>query len=451
MGRIAPMNCNIYLVSLGCPKNQVDAEAMLWSLTQAGCRVVGAPEEADVVVVNTCGFITDAKTEAVDTILEMARHKKSGRRPRLVVSGCLSQRYPDEIARELPEVDCVLGVTQYPDIVRYVQRALAGERIVDTAVHTSVIGCAQRVLITPPHMAYIKIAEGCDNRCSYCAIPAIRGRYRSRPLGELIGEAGALAARGVRELIVTAQDTTRYGIDRGGKPALAELLRALCGVPELKWIRVLYTYPELVDRELAALLEAEPRLCAYLDIPLQHISDPVLSAMNRRSSRSGIKAMYAMLRGLDRHIALRTTYIVGFPGETEPQFRELLSFVEDHPFDHVGAFRFSPEDGTAAARMRGQVSGRIKRERLDRLMEAQQRVLRRWNRRHIGRTYEVLVEGIGEDGLYEGRTEYQAPGIDSAVRFRSGESLSPGMFVRVAIESVAEYDWIGVHADDAGK
>lgn len=444
------MNCSVYMVSLGCPKNRTDAEVMLYRLAQAGCGMAASPGEADAIIVNTCGFITDAKVESVNAILEMAGYKTAGR-PRLIVAGCLSQRYPGEIVRELPEVDCVLGVAQYPDIAEYVARTLAGEKIVDTAPHPEVIGCPDRILTTPSHTAYLKIAEGCDNRCSYCAIPAIRGPYRSRPADELVGEAGALAARGVRELIVTAQDTTRYGLDRVGRPGLAGLLRELCAVDGLAWIRVLYAYPELVTEELAELIESQPRLCAYLDVPLQHASDPVLTAMNRRSGRARIERMVRMLRGGRRYLALRTTYIVGFPGETEAQFRELAAFVRDFPFDHVGAFMYSAEEGTAAERLPGRISERIKRRRLDRLMGVQQQALRELNRRHVGRTYPVLVEEALGEGRYRGRTEYQAPDIDSAVTFTCPRPLSPGRFADVTIGEVEEYDWIGACAHDTGQ
>lgn len=435
----------VYLHSLGCPKNQVDAEVMLRSLLDAGHERVLSPEGAEIIIVNTCGFIEAAKVESVDAILALAQYKERPPHPKLIMTGCLSQRYSDEILADLPEVDAVLGVTQYPRIAEYIER-VAGARapLCDVAFHADVVGGGGRELLSPSHTAYLKIAEGCNNRCTYCAIPMIRGPYRSRPLDDLVNEAKTLAKGGTRELILAAQDTTRYGIDLYGRPSLVKLLTALCAVEGLTWIRVLYTYPELVDDDLLALIESQPKLCAYLDVPLQHIDDGILRAMGRRIGEQGIRDLFSRIRKTRRYIALRTTMIVGFPGESEQAFEKLLDFISDHPFDHLGAFAYSPEEGTPAQAMEGQIPRAVKQRRLDRLMMAQQQVLRTLNRRHIGQEYNVLVEGEDGPGRFRGRSEYQAPDIDSAVLFSSDRPLAAGDWVRVRITDVSEYDWMGV-------
>jgi len=441
---------NVGLISLGCCKNKVDAEVMLSRLTQAGYQLTMDPEDADVIIVNTCGFINDAKVESIETILEMAQYKE-GRCRALIVSGCLSARYPGELWEELPEVDAFLGVTQYPEIADIVGEVLRGKRIRKTTLDCSVAGASDRIMTTPPWTGYIKIAEGCDNCCSFCAIPAIRGPYRSRPLEELVEEARWMASQGVKELIVVAQDTTRYGIDLYGEPSLSRLLRAFCQVEGIEWIRTLYCYPEMVDKELLNTMLEEEKICNYLDVPLQHSHDEILEAMNRRSTAAQIEAMMDNIRALPEDFALRTTMIVGFPGEDEEEFEDLMDFVQRHPFDHLGAFTYSPEEGTAAAEMENQVDEDLKAERLDDLMAVQQEMSSRRLERHVGKVLTVLLEDALPDGSYEGRTRYQAPEIDGVTHFTGPAGLHPGEFVKVKITDSSEYDLEGVAEDVTGQ
>ena len=441
---------NVGLISLGCSKNKVDAEVMLSRLVKAGYQLTMDPAEADVIIVNTCGFINDAKVESIETILEMAQYKQDRCRA-LIVSGCLSARYPGELWEELPEVDAFLGVTQYPDIVSIVGEVLKGKRIRNTALDCRVAGAPDRVMTTPPWMGYIKIAEGCDNCCSFCAIPAIRGPYRSRPMEELVDEVRWMASQGVKELILIAQDTTRYGEDLYGKPSLPELLKAVCRVEGIEWVRTLYCYPELVNEGLLDTMLTEEKICNYLDIPLQHSHDEILEAMNRRSNAAQIEAMMNSIRALPEDFALRTTMIVGFPGEDEAEFDDLMDFVQRHPFDHLGAFTYSPEEGTAAADMENQVDEDVKSERLDELMALQQEMSRERLARHVGKTLTVLVEDALPDGSYEGRTRYQAPEIDGVTHFIGPAGIRPGEFVQVKITDSSEYDLEGVAEDVAGQ
>jgi ribosomal protein S12 methylthiotransferase len=434
----------VSLISLGCPKNKVDAEVMLGNLMDHGYDIVLDPAEAEIIIVNTCGFITDAKVESVETLLEMAQLKEQGKCRALIASGCLSGRYGEDLWEEMPEVDAFVGVTQYPRMHDIVASVLSGQRTLDCGLDAAVVGGGRRILTTAPHLAYLKIGEGCDNRCSYCAIPAIRGGYRSRPLEQVVAEARELVAGGVKELIVVAQDTTRYGLDLDGRPQLAELLRQLDALPGIEWVRVLYLYPEMLSSELLQTMAELPHVCNYVDLPLQHVDDEVLRRMHRRSNRAQIEDILARVRALPEPFLIRTTMIVGFPGETEAQFQELLDFIEAQPFDLLGAFTYSPEEGTPAAAFPDQVPEEVKQERLDALMLRQQAVSLQQNRRLIGRVERVVLEGWdSEAARYVGRTQYQAPDIDGVTYVVGPEGLPEGTFVQVRLTDSAEYDFFG--------
>jgi len=433
-----------YILSLGCCKNRCDAEVMAARMRDAGYDLVQDPAQAEIILVNTCGFIESAKTEAVEMTLDMAQMKTDGICRLLGMTGCLSGRYGEELVELLPEVDFFLGTTQYGEIVSFVERALSGEKVCDCGIDETVAGCPERILSTPPWYAYLKIAEGCSNRCAFCAIPNIRGPFRSRPLEELIGEAQGLASQGVKELIVVAQDTTRYGEDlNGGKSLLPELLRRLCRIEGIEWIRFLYAYPERITEELLTLMEEEEKICPYLDIPMQHADDEVLRAMRRRSRRDQMERLMDRIRAMGKTVSVRTTMMVAFPGETRRAFENLLDFIEEHPFDHLGAFIFSPEEGTPAADMPGRPVRRTAQRRMEALMLTQQDISRRRLISHIGSTLTVLVEEEVEPGVYQGRSAYQAPDIDGITRFTSAEPLTLGDFVQVKITGSSEYDLTG--------
>jgi len=434
---------SFYLVSLGCSKNRCDAEVMLSRLTEAGYSLVEDPAQAEIILVNTCGFIQAAKEEAVDTVLSMAEYKKTGKCRVLGVTGCFSGRYGDQLQELLPEADLFLGVTQYPEIVSFVEKAAGGEKVCDCTLDEKIAGFFERVLTTPPWYAYLKIAEGCSNRCAFCAIPAIRGNYRSRPLDELIGEAESLARRGVKELIVIAQDTTRYGEDLYGQGRLPELLRRLCRIEGLHWIRFLYSYPERVTDELLRVVVEEPKICKYLDIPMQHADDAVLKAMRRRSSRAMLEELMEKLRALPLSVAVRTTMMVGFPGETPEAFQTLLHFIRAHPFDLLGSFIFSPEEGTPAEYMPGRPGKKTREGRMERLMLAQQAISKERLAQFVDKTLEVLAERELSPGLWQGRTQYQCPEIDGVTRFTVSAPPAPGTFLRVRITGSGEYDLEG--------
>ena len=434
------MAVSVGLVSLGCSKNRVDSEQMLCFLSEKGYRAVKDPARAEVIIVNTCGFIEAAKEEAISTLFQMAEYKKTGRCRLLVATGCLAQRYPDAIRDEMPEVDAILGVNEYEKLDRAIREATDGARPVytDDDGHFFEYG---RVLTTPPYSAYIRIGEGCDNFCSFCAIPLIRGRYRSRPEPEILREIRELAAQGVREFTLIAQDTTRYGTDRGGPSRLPELMEKAAEIPGVAWLRVLYCYPERVDSRLVDVMDRHPNICRYLDLPLQHISPRILSAMNRDDTAEHIRAVVSMLRA--RGVALRTTMMTGFPGETEEDFKELLDFVRETAFDRLGAFTYSAEEGTAAALMDNQVPEEIKQERYDRLMTLQQGISLSRNKARIGTTCRVLVERR-RGGRYAGRSAMEAPETDGVIFFGSPEPLSVGTFCDVRILGAKAYDLTGV-------
>jgi ribosomal protein S12 methylthiotransferase len=434
------------MVSLGCPKNLVDAEVMLGCLDRAGFGITTDEHEAEIIIVNTCAFIGDAKKESIDTILDLADRKRDSRCRLLVVAGCLPQRYQEELVRELPEVDIFVGTADYPRIAELVaEHDCSDGQICYTSDPDYLFDeTLPRLNSSPAYTAYLKIAEGCSNCCTYCVIPSIRGPFRSRPLDSLVAEARRLAAGGVKELNIIAQDITRYGEDLPGTPTLVDLLTALAAIEELRWIRLLYAYPDGITDQLVNLLRDEPKLCKYLDVPIQHISDTVLQRMNRRSSGSDIRRIMDRLRSEIPEIALRTSLIVGFPGETDDDFRALLTFVEETRFDRLGVFCYSREEGTPAAEMDGQVTERVKRERYKRLMKTQARVSFLCNRALIGTVEEVLVEGYSDetDLLLKGRSARQAPDIDGMVYITSGNA-KVGDIVELRITDSSDYDLIG--------
>ena len=436
------MNYAVGAVSLGCSKNRVDTETALGLLRDRGFRIVQDPAEADILMVNTCGFIDAAKEESINTILEMAEYKKTGRCRLLAVTGCLAQRYEQDLLREIPEIDLLLGVNQYASLPDRILEALGGARVHACGDDYSCFEYA-RLLTTPSYLAYTRIAEGCSNRCTFCAIPLIRGPFRSRREENILQEIRNLAGHGVREHILIAQDTTRFGTDGGNPSRLPSLMRKAADIPGVEWLRVLYCYPDETSEELLDLLADTPHICPYLDIPIQHINSDLLRRMHRLGSREDI---LRCVRGAkDRGLTLRTTLITGFPGETEDQFRELLDFVEEAEFDRLGAFAYSPEEGTPAARMKDQVPEEIRQERLDRLMTLQQKISLRKNRQRIGKTERVLVTDVNGEGLALGRSSREAPEIDGEIVFSFSEGTpAVGSFVSVRITEAETYDLRGV-------
>jgi len=437
----------VSLVNLGCPKNQVDAEVMLGQLTAAGYRIAASPEEADLVLVNTCGFIQEAKEESIQSILQAAALKRTGRCRALVVSGCLPQRYREELPGLLPEVDAFLGTGEFPRIAEIAGSALRGrgrERVWVTG-HTALMTSElPRRRLTPPHVAYVKVAEGCDHRCSFCAIPGIRGRQRSRSRADIRTEVRRLAAEGVREIVLIAQDTTSYGSDLGERHGLVRLLEDLLPVPGLRWIRLHYLYPARISRELIGLLASEPRLCRYLDMPLQHCDGGVLRAMRRGGSPASLARLIAMLRAAIPELVIRTSFITGHPGEGRAEFERLLGFVQEMRFDRVGVFCYSDEEGTEAARLGPKVSPRLAEVRRSRLMAAQARIALEKGRALLGAVREVVIDGPAPEfpGLLSARTAGHAPEVDGGVYVR-GDAGPPGSFVRVRITEALEHDLVG--------
>lgn len=442
----------IGFVSLGCPKNQLDTEVMLHEVVQAGYEITPEDIEADVIIVNTCAFIESAKREAIDNILDVAWLKEHRHLKAIIVTGCLSERYGKEIFRELPEVDAVLGVGSIHRIVEAIEavtakrpKGKAGPKFYAHDDKNAVRLGGDRVLTTPDYTAYLKIAEGCDNRCSYCAIPSIRGRFRSRPMEELISEAKQLEALGVRELNIVAQDITRYGLDLYGRYSLAALLRRITEETDIPWLRLLYCYPDKITDELIAELRDNPRVLKYIDLPLQHISDRMLRAMNRHGDSAMIRDTLARLRREVPDIVIRTTFIVGFPGETEEDFAELCAFLKEQRFDHAGAFAYSREEDTPAYDLPDQIDEQVKQDRLDLLMREQMEINEALNREKVGRVVSVLCEGYDSVAeVYYGRSTADAPEIDGKVYFRSDEPVEPGSFVRVKVRRVVDYDLHGV-------
>ena len=460
---------NVLFVSLGCDKNLVDSEKMLGLLNEAGYRVAQDESEADAIVVNTCCFIHDAKEESVETILEMAEWKKKGRLKALIVTGCMAQRYQDEIQQEIPEVDAVIGTTGYTEIVPILDEILAEaeasqkEAAVEEPKEKSFVNCCpsidllpasladKRVVTTGGYTAYLKIAEGCNKRCTYCIIPYIRGHYRSFPMEDLLEEARKLAEGGVKELILIAQETTVYGMDCYGRKALPELLTKLCEIEGIEWIRILYCYPEEITDELIAVMKKEKKICHYLDIPIQHSEDTILKRMGRRTNRAELVSLVEKLRKEIPDIVLRTTLITGFPGETEEEFKNMVDFVDSMEFDRLGVFPYSAEEGTKAAEMDGQITEEVKESRRDEIMALQQEISADKAASRIDDEMSVLIEGyLYEDDIYIGRTYMDAPKVDGNVFVRAEEELISGDIVPVRITGANEYDLMGdvIYADE---
>lgn len=438
----------IALESLGCSKNLVDAEIMLGLLNKKGHQLVSSPEGADVVIVNTCGFIESAKQESIDSIVEYADLKNEGSLKYLLVSGCLAQRYPDELKEEIPEIDAIVGTGSYQNITTVVDKLMTRDGIVEIGdINFSFNEDLPRYISTPDHLAYLKIGEGCDNNCTYCIIPKLRGKYRSRKLEDLLAEAEGLLERGVKELVVIAQDTSVYGRDRYGRVMLAELLERLAKMG-FKWIRVMYSYPEGITEEIVDVIAKYDNLCSYFDIPMQHASDRILKLMNRHTSNQELRSKVEMIRSKIPDATIRTTFIVGFPGETDEDFETLLDFVEDMGLDRMGAFTYSREEDTPADRLPDHIDEDTKKERLERLMMVQQGVSEFINQKKIGNTYEVLIEDQIDDKLYIGRTKYDAEEIDSVIYVETKRDLSRGDMVDVLVESAFEYDLKGHLVDE---
>lgn len=432
------------MISLGCPKNQVDGEALLAKLAAAGYQIVNEIENSDVMIVNTCGFIEDAKREAIDTILEVAQYKEAGVISALVVTGCLAERYQDEILKEMPEVDAVIGIGANADIVKVCDKALCGIQTSNYPNKCYLPIDDERVLSTPSHWAYLKIAEGCDNRCSYCAIPGIRGKFRSRKIESVINEAKSLVNRGVKEIILVAQDTTKYGQDLYGEYSLDKLLKELVEIDGLEWIRLFYCYPQRITDSLIEVIANEDKVCKYIDIPLQHSDTTVLKNMNRVGDGNDYRVLLDKMRKAIPDLALRTTFMVGFPGETDEQFENLCDFVKDMKFDKMGCFTFSPEEDTPAFDMDNQIDEDVKKRRQEVLMNAQYSITEASNKNRVGNVYKVIIDSFA-DGKYNGRSYMDSPEIDSGIIFTSNKKLNIGDFVNVKITDFDGYDLIGEH------
>lgn len=432
-----------FMISLGCSKNLVDAEGMLGNLNEAGHILVDCEENADVIIVNTCAFIDSAKQEAIDTIISCGKYKENNLKL-LIVTGCLAQRFKDEILNLLPEVDAVVGVADYHRICEVIDEAQKKKMLLCSDINTSPLENPLRVQSTPFYTAFLKIAEGCDNHCTYCVIPSIRGRYRSRTIESIVKEAEKLAENGVRELIVIAQDTTRYGIDIYNKPMLSELLKKLCNIVGIRWIRVHYTYPELITDELISVIANEGKIVKYLDIPIQHSEDSVLKRMGRRSTKSQLVGLIKRLRENIPGLVLRTSIIVGFPGETKEDFNNLCEFVKMAKIDRVGVFEYSKEDGTPASRLKGQVLKSVKHSRYKTLMGIQKEISKAKNEQKVGCELEVLVEYYDSThDVYVGRTCGDSVEIDGNIMFESSEVLDSGDFVKVSVVGFDEYSLVG--------
>ena len=439
------MAVRVGMVSLGCSKNQVDAERMLYKIQKAGYQLIEDAALADIAIINTCGFIESAKQEAIETIFEFVALKNEGRIKKIVVTGCLSERYREEVSELIPESDAVVGIGCNEDIVSVLEKIMEGERVeaFDDKEKLSLTG--GRVLTTLSFTSYLKIAEGCDNRCSYCAIPDIRGKFRSVPMENLLDEARKLASEGVRELNVIAQDTTRYGIDLYGKYMLPELLTELCKIEELKWIRILYCYPERITDELLDVMAKEDKIVKYIDLPIQHCDDAILKAMHRQGTEASLREVIKKIRDRVEGVVIRTTLITGFPGETEEQFNKLAEFVNEMEFDRLGCFPYSEEEGTPAAEMDCQVDEEVREHRAEIIMEQQSVIAEKKNNALIGKTLEVVTEGFDRYGeCWFGRSAADAPEIDGKIFFTAPDKKPfPGCFVKVRIDDVLDYDLIG--------
>ena len=435
----------ILFISLGCDKNLVDSEVMLKLLEKKGYQFTDDETEADIIIINTCCFIGDAKEESVNTILEMAEYRKSGSCKALIVTGCLAQRYQKEILDEIEEVDAVLGTTTYDAIAETVEKALEGRKELRFEdIDRLVPEQGGRVLTTGGHYAYLKIAEGCDKHCTYCIIPRLRGHFRSVPEERLLAEAEELAEQGVKELILVAQETTVYGVDLYGEKRLPQLLKKLAGIPGIRWIRVQYCYPEEITEELIQIIKEEPKICHYLDLPIQHASDRILKRMGRRTTQADLRRIIGRLREAIPDICLRTTLISGFPGETEEDHEELMRFVDDCEFDRLGVFAYSAEEDTPAAAMPDQIPEEVKEDRRAEIMELQQEIAFEKAEGMTGRELTVMIEGkVADENVYVGRTYMDAPGVDGYLFLNTDETLMSGDFARVRVTGAAEYDLIG--------
>lgn len=436
---------NILFVSLGCDKNLVDTEVMLGMLAERGHQIVDSEEIADVIVINTCCFIHDAKEESIQSILEMAEYRKEGRCKALIVTGCLAQRYKQEIIDEIEEVDIVLGTSSYDKIVEAIDEALEGHKSVEmTDLNVLPDVKSKRLVTTGGHYAYLKIAEGCDKHCTYCIIPKIRGNFRSVPMERILKEAEELVNQGVKELILVAQETTLYGQDLYGEKSLSKLLRELCKISGLRWIRILYCYPEEITDELIQVMKEEDKICKYLDLPIQHANDEILKRMGRRTSKQQLVEIIEKLRREIPDIAIRTTLITGFPGETQEQHEELMAFVDEMEFDRLGVFTYSQEEDTPAAEMEGQIEESVKEDRQADLMELQQEIAFDLAEDMIGKEVLVMIEGkVADENAYVGRTYKDAPNVDGFIFVETDEELMSGDFAKVKVTGALEYDLIG--------
>ncbi len=445
------MKLNVAMVSLGCSKNLVDSEVMINEISSNKLHITNNTETADVIIVNTCGFIESAKQESIDTILEMAQHKAHGKCKALIATGCLTERYREELMKEIPELDAILGTGDYKGIVEVILRTVEGEKIIRYGNQENVdIHQLPRVISTMGASAFLKIAEGCDNCCTYCIIPKLRGRYRSRRFEDIVDEAAALAKNGIVELNVIAQDTTRYGKDLYGEYRISDLLKALAKIEGIQWIRLLYSYPDEFDDALIETIATEDKICKYLDIPIQHASNAVLKRMARRSSKESILALISKLRQRMPQIILRTSLIVGFPGETDADFEELLAFVREVGFNRLGVFTYSKEEDTPAYEMAEQVDEEVKLMRQEKIMLEQRRISGAFNKSMVGRTFKILIEGETSEN-YFGRTYMDAPEIDGTVYFISEKKAFPGEMCCVKIKKAHEYDLVGERTDEPCK
>ncbi len=440
----------ILFISLGCDKNLTNSEEMLALLTGSGHEIVDAEEDAEIIVINTCCFIHDAKEESIENILEMAEYKKAGTCKVLIVTGCMAQRYKEEIIQEIPEVDAVLGTSSYRDILKAVDEACAGRHFEEYRdINELPEDSGRPILTTGGHYGYLKIAEGCDKHCTYCIIPSLRGKFRSVPEERLLAQAEYMAEQGVKELILVAQETTVYGTDIYGKKTLHILLKKLCQIKGIRWIRVLYCYPEEIYDELIQVMKEEKKICHYLDLPIQHASDKILKRMGRRTTRAQLTEIVEKLRREIPDIVLRTTLITGFPGETEEDHQELMEFVDEMEFDRLGAFTYSPEEGTPAEKMADQVPEELKEERRDQLMELQQEISLEKGNDRVGQELMVMIEGkVSGESAYIARTYGDAPKVDGYLFVQTGELLMTGDFAKVRVTGALEYDLIGELADE---
>lgn len=447
------MPINIGMVSLGCSKNLVDSERMLYKIRERGYKLVTDPAKANVVVINTCGFIQSAKEEAIETILELAKLKEEGTIKKIVVTGCLAQRYKEEMAEEFKdEIDAVVGIGNNEDIIDIIDRVLANERVVEFKDKLSLKLTGKRIISTLPFFTYLKIAEGCSNCCSYCAIPMIRGKFRSVPMEDVLSEAKWLVENGVTELNVVAQDSTRYGEDLYGKSELPSLLKKLCAIEGVRWVRVLYCYPERITDELIETIASEPKIVKYLDIPIQHSDKDILKAMGRGGSEEELRVLFGKLREKIPGLIIRTTLITGFPGETEEQFNSMAEFIKEMEFDRLGCFPYSEEEGTKAADMPDQVDEEVRVHRAEIIMQQQQLISERKNNEKIGKVLQAVVEGYDQWGeCYFGRTQSDAPDIDGKIFFDSAQKLAVGQFVNVKVAEALDYDLMGEVTDEPAE